>query len=127
MRVVDAHVHVQPWDQLKPAVAEAMGRGRSDLDDIRRFIADPDAFVSYLDAQGVARVALINYPSPDLMGFDHRVNDFVAAYRDRHPDRIIAFGGMHPRFTERPAEEMGRLLDVLRLDGIKVHPPHQLV
>lgn len=126
-RVVDLHVHVQPWDQLLPAVAAAMKRGRPDMADIERYIADPSAFCASLDTQGIARAALINYPSPDLMGFGPEVNDFVSSYRDRAPSRIIAFGGMHPRFTEDPEAEMRRLLDDLRLDGIKVHPPHQLV
>ena len=125
-RIVDAHVHVQPWDQLLPDVAQAMERGRRDLDDIKRYIADPDAFVRHLDEQGIARVALVNYPS-DIMGFGPTVNDFVAAYRDRHPSRIIAIGGVHPRLQDEPDREIARVLDDLKVDGVKVHPPHQLV
>ena len=124
---MDIHVHIQPWDQLKPEVAAAMKRGRDDIELVERFIRDPAAFTAFLDEQGVARVGLINYPSPDLMGFDERVNDFVAAYRDQHPDRIVAFGGMHPRFVTDPRREMHRLLHELRLDAIKLHPPHMLV
>ena len=127
MRVTDVHVHVQPWDQLKPEVAAAMRRGRTDLEQVQRFIDDPGAFVAFLDSQDIERVGLVNYPSPDLMGFDERVNDFVSAYRDRHPSRFIAFGGMHPRFTKDARAEMRRLLGDLRLDGLKLHPPHMLV
>ena len=127
MRVVDIHVHIQPWDQLKPEVAAAMMRGRTDLEAVLRFIRDPIAFTAFLDEQGIARVGLINYPSHDLMGFDERVNDFVAAYRDRHPERIIAFGGMHPRFVKDPRAEMRRILHELRVDAVKLHPPHMLV
>jgi hypothetical protein len=127
LRVVDVHVHVQPWVQLKPAVRATMSKGREDVAQVERFIAEPDAFVRFMDEQGLARVALVNYPAPDLMGFDESVNDFVAAYRDAHPDRIIAIGGMHPRLARDPVAEMERLLGTLRLDGIKVHPPHQLV
>jgi predicted TIM-barrel fold metal-dependent hydrolase len=127
MRVVDVHVHVQPWEQLLPAVAAAMKRGRSDIDQVETFIRDPDAFVAFLNENGVARAGLVNYPAQDLMGFDHRVNDFVSAYRDRHPSRLIAIGGMHPRLVDDPRAEMRRLLQDLRLDALKVHPPHQLV
>ena len=127
MRVVDVHVHVQPWEQLLPEVAGVMTGSRTDLPDIRRYINDPDAFVRFLDEQGVARAALINYPAQDVMGFDESVNDFTAAYRDKHPGRILAFGGIHPRLTRDPEREIARMLDVLRLDGVKVHPPHQLV
>ena len=127
MRVIDIHVHVQPWEQLLPGAASAMSRSRPDLPDIRRYIDDPDAFARFLDEQGIARVGLINYPAQDVMGFDESVNDFSAAYRDRHPSRIIAFGGVHPRLTKDPEREVRRLLDELRIDGVKVHPPHQLV
>ena len=44
VRVVDLHVHVQPWDQLLPPVAAAMKRGRADMADIERYIQDPAAF-----------------------------------------------------------------------------------
>ena len=126
-RVVDAHVHIQPWEQLKPEVAKVMGRGRPDLPDIQRFIEKSDDFIEFLDAEDLARVALINYPADDLMGFGPSVNDYCAAYRDAHPDRIIAFGGVHPRLSEDPEREVAHALDELKLDGIKIHPPHQLV
>lgn len=126
-RVIDAHVHIQPWEQLEPEVAKVMGRGRPDLPDIKRFIENSDDFIEFLDAEGLARVALINYPADDLMGFGPSVNDYCAAYRDAHPDRIIAFGGVHPRLSEDPEREVARALDELKLDGIKIHPPHQLI
>jgi hypothetical protein len=28
--ITDLHVHIQPWNQLKPAVAEVMRRGKED-------------------------------------------------------------------------------------------------
>ena len=126
-RVIDIHVHIQPWEQLHPEVAKVMGRGRPDLADIRRFIEKRDDFIAFLDAEGIARVALINYPAEDIMGFDAGVNDWCAAYRDAYPDRIIAFGGVHPRLCDDPGAAIAHALDDLRLDGIKVHPPHQLV
>jgi hypothetical protein len=120
-------VHIQPWKQLKPDVAEVLANRRPDIDEIKRYIDDSDAFIDSLDRQGIARVGLINYPSQDLMGFHHSVNDYVAAYRNRHPSRILAFGGLHPRFVENAQLEVDYLLDELKLDGIKIHPPHQLL
>ena len=123
--VVDVHVHIQPWEQLRPEVRRAITAGRADLAEVERFQTDPDAFVEYLDRSGVARAGLVNYPAPAIMGFDGSTNDFVARYRDRRPDRFLAWGGMHPEFERDPAAEMDRLLGELRLDGIKIHPPHQ--
>jgi predicted TIM-barrel fold metal-dependent hydrolase len=123
--VTDVHVHIQPWEQLKPAVKASLGSGREDLEAIRRYEADPHAFADYLASQGVARAGLVNYPSPEVMGFDRTTNDFVAAYRDARPEVFLAWGGMFPAAEADPAGEVRRLLDELRLDGIKVHPPHQ--
>lgn len=129
--VVDCHVHIQPWTQLKPAVGPVLAGERADRALIDRFIGDPHAFARWLDEQGIARVAIINYPSPDVMGFDHAVNEFSARYRDARPDKFIAFGGVHPKLCAGGAvgggePEIAHVLDELRLDGIKIHPPHQL-
>lgn len=124
--VVDVHVHIQPWEQLRAGVRESLTGGRQDLEEIRRFIADPSALVARLDALGLARVGLVNYPAPGIMGFDGSTNDFVARYRDAAPERILAWGGLDPAGGDGdPGGAMERLLGELRLDGIKVHPPHQ--
>jgi len=122
---VDVHVHIQPWEQLKPDVRAKMTQGRPDLEQISTFQGDPHAFADYLDEMGVARCGLVNYPASRIMGFDQSTNDFVAAYRDQRPDKFLAWGGMDPEWVDDPRGEMERLLDELRLDGIKVHPPHQ--
>src|SRR6185369_16702799 len=72
------------------------------------------------------RVALINYPSPDLMGFTAEVNDWCLRYCAHAPDRLIPFGSVHPRFTDDPGGDTERLIDH-GIRGLKVHPPHQLV
>lgn len=123
--ITDIHVHIQPWEQLRPEVRAAMLRGRADLEAVQRYQRDPQAFARFLDDSGVARAGLINYPAPGIMGFTQETNDFVARYRDARPDKFLAWGGMDPRLVPDPAAEMRRLLDELRLDGIKVHPPHQ--
>lgn len=124
MPVIDIHVHIQPWEQLKPGVREKMIAGRKDLAAIEQFIASPHAFLQFLDANEVERVGLINYPSPDLMGFTAATNDFIAAYCKANPQRLIAFGGVHPRFCEDVDAEMTRLL-ALGIRCLKIHPPHQ--
>ncbi|TAH39628.1 MAG: amidohydrolase [Planctomycetota bacterium] len=123
--ITDIHVHIQPWEQLRPEVAAAMLQGREDLEEVQRFQRDPGAFAEFLDRNGVARAGLINYPAPGIMGFTQATNDFVARYRDARPDRFLAWGGMDPRLVRDSEAEMRRLLDELKLDGIKVHPPHQ--
>lgn len=123
--VVDIHVHMQPWEQIRAAPRATIENGRSDVDRILEFQANPAALADYMDKQGVARVGLINYVSPDLMGFDATCNDWIAKYRNHDPSRFIAWGGVHPAFCTNVQAEMERLLDELKIDGIKIHPPHQ--
>ncbi len=123
---VDVHIHIQDWSELLPAVRKRMEHGRSDLAQVRRFQKDPDAFASFLDEQRVARAGLVNYVAPDLMGFTWRANEFAARYRDTHPDRFFAYGSVHPRLSKDPRREMEKLLRTLKVDAVKIHPPHQL-
>jgi hypothetical protein len=110
---------------LLPSVRARMEAGRGDLAEIRALIESPKALLRFLDGAGIERVALINYPSPDLMGFPAEVNAWCARYCAEAPDRLIAFGSVHPRFSADPAAETHRILD-LGIRGLKVHPPHQL-
>lgn len=124
MPIIDIHVHIQPWEQLKPGVREKMIAGRKDLAAIEQFIKSPQEFLQFLDTNGIERVGLINYPSPDLMGFTAATNDFIANYCKADPQRLIAFGGVHPRFCDDVDVEMTRLLK-LGIRCLKIHPPHQ--
>jgi len=126
MPVTDAHIHVQPWWELKPAVLEVIRRGRADLDEIEKINRSPAQLLRRLDADGIERAVLVNYPSPDLMGFTSRVNEYVAEYCAAAPDRLIAMGGVHPRFTEDAAAEVRRAAD-MGVRALKLHPPHMAV
>jgi len=126
MPVTDAHIHVQPWWELKPEVLEVIRRGRADLDEIEKINRSPAHLLRRLDADGIERALLVNYPSPDLMGFTSRVNQYVAEYCAAAPDRLIAMGGVHPRFTEDAAAEVRRAAD-MGVRALKLHPPHMAV
>ncbi|MCA1812957.1 MAG: amidohydrolase family protein [Halobacteriales archaeon] len=129
MRVTDIHVHIQPWELLKPEALAFIQHGHPhDAQTIRGFLQSPDKLLAYMDQQGVHRCGLINYPAPDTLGFTEKVNDFVAQYVKGHEDRFIAFGGLDPR--RGTAEEARAQVRALRDKGIralKVHPPHQVV
>ena len=43
-----------------------------------------------MDADGVDRVGLINYVSPDLMGFTAEANAWMMRYASADPSRLIA-------------------------------------
>jgi predicted TIM-barrel fold metal-dependent hydrolase len=126
MHVTDAHIHVQPWWEVKPDVLERITRGRDDLDELQRIMKSPELLLRRLDADGIARAVLVNYPSPDLMGFSSRVNEYVAQYCEAAPDRLVPMGGVHPRFAEDAAAEVRRAAE-MGVRALKVHPPHMAV
>lgn len=126
MLAIDIHIHVQPLEMLNPEAAEAFGAHHADFGLVRDIVADPSKFLKYLDRVGVEKAVLINYVSPDVMGFTAEVNDWVAQYARHAPDRFIPCGSVHPRFTKDCAAEVNRIAD-LGIRMLKVHPPHQLL
>lgn len=123
LRITDAHVHLQPWHELKPDVRARMAKGRDNFDELERMMNDPAIALAKMDAAGVARIGVINYVSPTLMGFTEGVNEWVAELAKRAPDRLIPFGGVDPAGS---GDQVDRLLD-LGVRAIKLHPPHQEV
>ena len=123
--VTDAHIHVQPWRQFRPGARERMTAGRRDLDRIHRLFDDPAAFLRFLDEQGIDRAVLVNYVSPDVMGFTDEVNDFVGDFCRGHEDRLVAVGGVHPRLDPDPAGSLERIVEKHGIRVLKLHPPHQ--
>lgn len=124
--ITDLHIHIQPWRQLKPAAMAVMRHGKeAHWERLLALMDDPRALLEVLDASGVERVGLVNYPSPDLMGFDDSTNDFAARYAAAAPQRLLPFGGVHPRFTRDPEGDVDRLLEI-GIRCLKIHPPHQL-
>ena len=126
MRITDVHVHIQPWRELKPEVLEAMRRGKeAHWDFLLSVMDDPKVLLELMDRAGVWRVGLVNYSSPDVMGFTDTTNTFSAKYAQASPARLLPYGSVHARFTKDPTGDVDRLLDLgIRL--LKIHPPHQV-
>lgn len=126
MRAIDIHVHIQPWRMLKPQVLDVWKREHGDFERLLELSDDPAKFLKLLDEQGIERAALINYVSPDVMGFTEEVNEFVAQYCKYSSDRLIPVGSLHPKFVKDAASQMDYLIETLGIRMIKIHPPHQL-
>ena len=124
--VTDVHVHVQPFEMLRPEILDSMRRERKDFDRFLRISRDPRAFLDVLDAANVERACLINYVAPEVMGFTDKVNEYVLNYAKADRERLIPFGSVHPRFTREPEKAIRKLIREDAIGGIKIHPPHQL-
>ena len=124
--VIDAHVHVAPWDRVRPEAAALAAAGRDDFEAVRELCRDPHRLVAYLDERNIEQVVMVNYITPEVIGFTEEVNAFSARIARAYPHRLIPYGGVDPRLHADVAAHMDYLLGDLRLRGIKIHPPHQL-
>jgi uncharacterized protein len=121
--IFDFHIHVQPWEMVKPeALALIDDAAHADAKEI---LETPESLLRHLDAQEVERACLINYVSPDVMGFTREVNDWIAKYTRDHRDRLVPVGSVNPLHELSVRDEIRRVLD-LGIGMIKIHPPHQL-
>ena len=123
--IIDIHIHIQPLHMFKPEALELIKRGRKDYADVERFSASPAEFMKFLDSLEIERAGLINYVSPDVIGFPPAVNDWIADYCKADPKRLLAFGSVHPKYVADAGAEVDRLAK-LGIRGLKVHPSHQL-
>lgn len=97
----------------------------AEWDALLEIMYDPRALLRAMDQAGVWRVGMVSYPSPEVMGFTDSTNEHTATYARAAPERLLPYGGVHPRHTKDPAGDVDRLLDMgVRL--LKIHPPHQL-
>jgi predicted TIM-barrel fold metal-dependent hydrolase len=123
--VIDIHIHIQPLGMLKPAVLDFAKRTYLDYALLEKFSSDPVAFLKFLDDAGVERAGVIVSASPDVIGYTSEVSDWNARYCAAAPERLIAFGSVHPHYVHDAAAEVDRLVKI-GIRALKVHPPHQL-
>lgn len=123
MKIFDVHIHVQPWEMMKPEARLLMQRMARP--EVREILASPSALLRHLDAERIERVCCINYVSPDVMGFTRETNDWIANFTRDHRDRLLPVGSVNAIHETNVRDEANRILDLgIRL--VKVHPPHQL-
>ncbi|HET7586259.1 MAG TPA: amidohydrolase family protein [Gemmatimonadaceae bacterium] len=124
-RITDVHIHIQPLRQLKPAVMETMRRGKEEHWELLvALMDDPAMLLATMDRDGIDRVGLVNYPSPNVMGFTHDTNEFAVRYAQADPRRLLPYGGIDPLTHPDPAAGVAELVE-LGTRMLKIHPPHQ--
>lgn len=123
--IIDAHIHIQPFHMMKRDVQRTFWRKKTNQAELESYAADASRLLGRMDEDGIERAGLINYVSPDLMGFTTEVNDWMLRFVAEDPSRLIAFGSVHPRFTNDVGGEVDRIIEA-GVKALKVHPPHQL-
>jgi hypothetical protein len=125
MQVIDAHIHIQPFHMMKPDVQDTFWRKKANRAELESLAADPGRLLRQMDQDGIERVGLINYVSPDVMGFTTEVNAWMMRYASADPSRLLPFGSVHPKFTNDVGGETDRVIE-MGARALKVHPPHQM-
>src|SRR5687767_13171508 len=125
LRVFDTHIHIQPFHMMKPDVQRTFWLKKPNREELESYADDPSKLLRKMDEDRIERVGLINYVSPDLMGFTAEANDWMIKYASADPSRLLAFGSVNPRFTTDVAGETARVIEK-GARALKVHPPHQL-
>jgi len=123
--IIDIHIHIQPLHMFKPEALALIKRGRKDYADVERYSSSPAEFLKFLDSLEIERAGLINYVSPEVIGFPPAVNDWIADYCKADPKRLLAFGSVHPKYVADAGAEVDRLAKI-GIRALKVHPSHQL-
>jgi hypothetical protein len=123
--IADIHVHVQPWEQIKPDVLAKL-KGKHERGYLQALMTSTERFVQYLDEEGIQVAALINYVAPDVMGFQPSVNEWVSKFCAGAPSRLLPVGSVHPLHVSDAEAETRRLIDELGIRMLKVHGPHML-
>ncbi len=125
-KFIDIHVHIMPLEMLKPAARAAIERTQPDLERLHALSSDPHRLIDYMDRNQIEWLGLINYLSPDVIGYTEETNEYSSKFASHYPNRLIPYGGVDPRLTPDMAAQMDYLLGDLALKAIKIHPLHQL-
>lgn len=125
-KFIDIHVHIMPLEMLKPAAIAAIKATQPDVDRLHDLCANPDKLIAYMDTHTIEWLGMVNYLSPNVIGYTEEANTYVARFAKHYPNRLIPYGGVDPRLTSDMAGQMDYLLGELRMKAIKIHPLHQL-
>lgn len=123
-RVIDLHVHIAPYHLLRPEARQTFLTGKPNREEIEAYSSDANALLRLMDAEGIERIGIMNYISPDVIGPGPEVNEWALTLASADPGRLIAFGSVHPKYTNDPGGDVGRLLEA-GARALKIHPPHQ--
>jgi len=127
LKVIDAHIHLIPEKIISSSVLSLTHRFfQVDPNFYLQIARNPDNLVGYLDKYNIDAVAVMSYPAPDVMGWGDGLVDAVGEFTSNHPDRLLFFCSVHPRFDGNPRRRLEDLYSKYEVRGIKLHPVHQL-
>ena len=116
--MIDIHSHVWPAEYIEDSFLEDAGRIKEGEVNIQVDCSDHERDIL---AQ-VDKAVVLGFRAP-ASGIDVP-NEYVAEYRDKHPDKIIAFGSVDPN-DSRALTELKYIIEKLDMKGLKLGPIYQ--
>lgn len=127
MNIFDCHHHVGDVSGFLAGTADA-GDVPSDADG-DGIATEMTARLAIMDGAGVDQAAVIpghGYERRAGIADTRRINDEIAAYRDRCSDRFpVAIGIVEPQHGDASFDELDRIATDLRLTGVSFHARFQ--
>ncbi|MCY3411079.1 MAG: amidohydrolase [Candidatus Heimdallarchaeota archaeon] len=127
MKFNDVHLHFHDPSMQESTITDII---KEEFPHFKSFYDSPDdnsALLGMMDAIGMQRAWVINYESPEVIGYTRSTNDWVSAFCDDSDDRLIPIGGIIPRKGENVVLVMREYIESGKIRGLKVHGPHQLL
>ena len=59
--VIDAHVHIAPWDHVHPEAAALVSAGRDDFEAVEAICRDPHRLIAYMDERNIEKLVMIKH------------------------------------------------------------------
>ena len=116
--MIDIHSHVWPAQFIEDSFLEDASRIKGGEVNIQVDCADHERDIL---AQ-VDKAIVLGFRAP-ASGIDVP-NEYVAEYRDKHSDKIIAFGSVDPNQSEA-LKELKYTIEKLNMKGLKLGPIYQ--
>ncbi|MHA2253554.1 MAG: amidohydrolase family protein [Candidatus Kariarchaeaceae archaeon] len=124
---IDAHIHFHSPDMTNSEIKELILKEFPALESYFRNPDDNSSLLGLMDGLSCKRAWIINYESPNVMGYTIETNDWVAKFCEDTDNRLLPIGGIQPELHDDAAEIMRDYFESGLLRGLKVHGPHQLI
>ncbi|MEG0292143.1 MAG: amidohydrolase family protein [Anaerovoracaceae bacterium] len=84
------------------------------------WIDPPEKVIEYMDMAGIDMACISTYCNAP--GFNPNAVKYIAAARDKYPDRFIPFIRLDPNHGQKTLDTLKEAIEVYGFKGVKLHP-----
>lgn len=124
---IDCHLHFHSPDMTDEIIKKIILKEAPTLQTFYENPNDHSPLLGLLDALKCKKAWIINYESPEVMGYTLETNDWVAKFCEGSGGMLVPVGSVHPGKHEDAAKIFRDYVESGMIKGLKVHGPHQLL